>query len=59
MRRVDLIEEIIDEQKWINMKLELNAVDKEYHDLIIDKRDYVQVEHLHGFTAGRMDSSFM
>ena len=55
MRRVDLIEEIIDEQKWINMKLELNAVDKEYHDLIVDKRDYVQVEHLHGFTAGRMD----
>jgi len=33
----------------LNRKIELNNVDKELHDTIIDTRDYVSVEHLHGY----------
>ena len=49
--RRDLMEELEAEYLLLSKKLELNDVDREYHDILIDKREYVQVEHLHGFTA--------
>ena len=41
--RRDLMEELEAEYVLLSKKLELNDVDEEFHDIVIDKREYVQV----------------
>jgi hypothetical protein len=47
--KYDLMEELSNERIELSRRIELNQLDKEYHDIINTKKEYVEVNHLHGY----------
>jgi hypothetical protein len=47
--KFDLMEELSNERIELSRRVELNQLDKEYHDIINTKKEYVEVNHLHGY----------
>ena len=43
--------QLSEESADVALHIELNLVDKELHDVLMDKREYVEVMHLHGYTT--------
>lgn len=43
--------QLSEESTDVALHIELNLVDKELHDVLMDKREYVEVMHLHGYTT--------
>lgn len=48
-RRIDLLEELTNEQFELKRVVELNNVDRELHDCYATRSEYVTVVHLHGY----------
>jgi hypothetical protein len=48
---MDLLNTLFEEMAEVNRKMELNLIDKELHDVLNDKREYVEIQHLHGYTS--------
>lgn len=49
--KYDLMEELSNERIELSRRIELNQLDKEFHDIINTKKEYVEVKHLHGYTT--------
>lgn len=47
--RANLIYELQREMKDLNQEIQLNYIDKELHDAYGSRKEYVTVEHLHGY----------
>jgi hypothetical protein len=50
-RRLDLIYDLNNELKELSKYIDLNNVDKELHDAYASRKEYIEVKHLHGFSA--------
>lgn len=49
-RRIPLLEELNDEKREIEQRLDLNSVDKELHDAYNTRKEYFESKFLHGYS---------
>ena len=49
-RRIALLEELTDEKREIQQRLDLNYVDKELHDAYNTRKEYFESKYLHGYS---------
>eukprot|EP01038_Epipyxis_sp_PR26KG_P004789 gene4789-6716_t len=56
-RRMDLIDELTNEHRELERKIELRNVDQELHDAFNTRKEYFQSKHLHGYSIMLWTSS--
>jgi hypothetical protein len=50
-RRMDLLDELANELRELEMMVQLNDVDKELHDAYASRKEYIEVTQVHGYAT--------